>query len=508
MSKPKRKEHNDKSQDAGEEAKSQAHVSGKGRKNVAKKSMKPNFWAIIAIAEFAIIIFLLFYSPGGWQPKEREQPLPAAEKQASIEVFLMSYCGYGNTAEEMLYEVHKQVGDAVEIIPRYIYYGSLSEDRMGPDYCIEDNEKETYCSMFGIQDLNQGIREECVYLDFGPDEWFRFALEMNTRCNARNADTCWEPVAQDLGLDVAAIKRCQAERGLEIVKDNFEVTQRLGVTGSPTIFINNERYTGQRTADSMVRSLCSEFELSHDACDNITEEPEVRMIALNDERCGADCDITVLIAQLKQVFPKNSISYVDYMTDEGKELYEKTGAEFLPAVFFEDSIFDSEGISDVGPFLVEAGDYYMLLIGADFDPRKEICDNGIDDTGNGLIDCEDPDCADTLVCNPDLFSECAAEQGLAPETVIFYYSDGCPWCTLMKPGVEQLKEEGYLIESVNAGIAEEAAIVECFRDYMGTGVPQFICPKTADIRPGAFADMSQNLDMDALRAWVDACIAG
>ncbi len=30
--------------------------------------------------------------------------------------------------------------------------------------------------------------------------------------------------------------------------------------------------------------------------------------------------------------------------------------------------------------------------------EKEICDNGIDDTGNGLTDCADPDCADDPLC--------------------------------------------------------------------------------------------------------------
>jgi len=483
--------------------------SGKARKNVGKKKLKPNYWAIISIAEFIIIIFLVAYNPGGESPDRAtgRTPEPIVEKQASVEVFLMSYCGYGNMAEEMLFDVHQEVGDAVEIIPRYIYYDSLSRGA-GPDYCIEDEEGNTYCSKFGIQDLNQGIREECVFLDFGTEDWFEFALEMNTRCNARNADTCWEPVAEELGLDVEAIKRCQEERGLEIVKENFDITQSLGVTGSPTIFVNEERYGGQRTADRMIKALCTTYGLEHEACESLPEPKEVNMIAFNDERCGDDCDISMLVSHLREVFPVLNVSYVDYMTDEGKALYEDTGIEMLPAILFDDSVLDSDGFDDVGQFLVDAGDYFSLMIGAGFNPTREICDNGIDDTGNGLVDCEDPDCADTLICNPDLFAECAVELGLTPETVIFYYSDGCPWCKLMKPGVEQLVEEGYLIESVNAGNPEEAVMVECFRDYMGTGVPQFICPKTSDIKPGAFADMSQNLDMDALRAWVDACIAG
>ena len=35
-------------------------------------------------------------------------------------------------------------------------------------------------------------------------------------------------------------------------------------------------------------------------------------------------------------------------------------------------------------------------------PGKEICNNGKDDTGNGLIDCKDPQCADSIYCQPEI----------------------------------------------------------------------------------------------------------
>jgi hypothetical protein len=79
----------------------------------------------------------------------------------------------------------------------------------------------------------------------------------------------------------------------------------------------------------------------------------------------------------------------------------------------------------------------------------------------------------------------------------------------MKPGVEQLEEEGYSFFWANGAKPDELEIInDCFRDYMGGGVPQFICPKTAEIRGGAFADQTGTLDIDAMRAWADACIAG
>jgi hypothetical protein len=42
------------------------------------------------------------------------------------------------------------------------------------------------------------------------------------------------------------------------------------------------------------------------------------------------------------------------------------------------------------------------LLNAHFDPRAEICDNGMDDTGNGKVDCADPSCKEKPVCRPEI----------------------------------------------------------------------------------------------------------
>src|SRR5688500_7635512 len=40
------------------------------------------------------------------------------------------------------------------------------------------------------------------------------------------------------------------------------------------------------------------------------------------------------------------------------------------------------------------------MLGGAFDPTAEICDNSIDDDGNGKSDCGDPGCGATLGCRP------------------------------------------------------------------------------------------------------------
>jgi protein-disulfide isomerase len=44
-------------------------------------------------------------------------------------------------------------------------------------------------------------------------------------------------------------------RFAERVKRDFDGGQRSGVTGTPTLFINNVRYTGELDLDSMLKAI-------------------------------------------------------------------------------------------------------------------------------------------------------------------------------------------------------------------------------------------------------------
>ncbi len=103
---------------------------------------------------------------------------------------------------------------------------------------------------------------------------------------------------------------------------------------------------------------------------------------------------------------------------------------------------------------------------------------------------------------------CVEPYGITSDTIIFYYSNSCGWCTKMKPGVELLEKEGYKFKWIEAGNTGSLEIIDnCIQSHMTSGgVPQFICPKTDEIYVGAFADANGNLDQVALKEWVDACI--
>ena len=123
------------------------------------------------------------------------------------------------------------------------------------------------------------------------------------------------------------------------------------------------------------------------------------VIILNDERCKECVQVSKVVTQLEGLFPDLSFGNIDYMSEEGKKLYEETNIKVLPAILFNnESIKQEENYSQVERYLEQKGDYLSLRIGASFDPTGEICDNEIDDNNNGKIDCEDESCKTNPAC--------------------------------------------------------------------------------------------------------------
>ncbi len=135
---------------------------------------------------------------------------------------------------------------------------------------------------------------------------------------------------------------------------------------------------------------------------SITSATGLNIVVLNDARCK-ECDISSLVPQLEQALgTKLNVKNLDYSSAEGKKLYADAKLVSLPAVLFSADVKTSTGIAQVERYLEPKGTYLSLKIGASFDPTKEICDNNVDDDGNGAVDCADSYCSETSVCRPEI----------------------------------------------------------------------------------------------------------
>ena len=178
---------------------------------------------------------------------------PDREK-TNVKFFVMSFCPFGNQAESGLEPVYRLLGEKVEWEPHYVIYSNYGGY---PNYCLDKEEK--YCSMHGIQELHQDIRELCVWKYYPHSTWWDFVMKVNSKCNSRNADTCWESLAREVGIDVNKIKNCQKNEAISLLEEEVKLNQKYGVRGSPTVFINDMMYRGSRTPEAYKQAICSGF---------------------------------------------------------------------------------------------------------------------------------------------------------------------------------------------------------------------------------------------------------
>ncbi|MBU3941884.1 MAG: hypothetical protein KKF74_03150, partial [Nanoarchaeota archaeon] len=135
------------------------------------------------------------------------------------------------------------------------------------------------------------------------------------------------------------------------------------------------------------------------------------IIVLNDKRCGDECNVSTIIIKLKSSFPDLVVNEIDYMDEEGKKVYTEIGLAVLPAILFKDNVKDNANYAQVEKYLEQKGDLLSLRIGASFDPAGEVCDNEIDDNGNGKIDCEDESCKTNPACMETICNDNIDDEG-------------------------------------------------------------------------------------------------
>lgn len=176
-----------------------------------------------------------------------------------LEFFVMSFCPYGNLAEDIIEPIFDLMGDKVDIEPHYIA-------------SVDPTSEDGYRALHGPQELHQNVREVCVFNHFGEQAYWDFVSDVNIECSSSNADTCWEPVAEALGLDVDAIKTCEQDEMSDLIDADIALTTSYGVTGSPTMIINGQRYSGQRTSENLKDAICCAFNTQPEECSQTLSE--------------------------------------------------------------------------------------------------------------------------------------------------------------------------------------------------------------------------------------------
>jgi len=217
---------------------------------------------------------------------------PEQNKKPNFKFFVMSYCPYGNQAENGLKPVADLLKDKVDFEPHYIvnkmasdevtqmcvnrvYDQELCQGYIDQGYfpdqeackqqfysneeecfekessqCLATEDNNYYCSLHGKPELNQNVREICAWnLTDDKTKWWMFIDLTNNECTLDNIDQCWQDKAKAAGLDENQIQECFNKNAVELLDKEIAASEEFGASGSPSLFINGTAYPPQGAYD-------------------------------------------------------------------------------------------------------------------------------------------------------------------------------------------------------------------------------------------------------------------
>jgi len=177
---------------------------------------------------------------------------PDADKPV-VKFFVMSFCPYGQQAEAGIGPVASLLGNKADFEPHFVIYSGYKNG--SASYCMENG---TLCSMHGIQEVHEDARQICVY-KYQKDKFWDYVNGIDGTCKYSDVDECWKGVANETGVDAAAVEKCFNDEGVGLLQAESTLNQQYGVSGSPTVFVNEMEYSGGRSPDAYKAAVCSGF---------------------------------------------------------------------------------------------------------------------------------------------------------------------------------------------------------------------------------------------------------
>ena len=183
---------------------------------------------------------------------------PVKSARPSVELFVMAFCPYGVQAENAMKPVAELLGTKADIKVRYIT-------------TVNGDSVDSVRSLHGVPEAKEDLRQICVAKN-SPQKFWSYLTEINAQCypiykNATQLELCQKNITESLGIDNRQIETCAlGSEGLALLRADETITKTLRVTGSPTLIINGQVYSGQRTAEAYKQAICDRFETPPAEC--------------------------------------------------------------------------------------------------------------------------------------------------------------------------------------------------------------------------------------------------
>jgi hypothetical protein len=315
--------------------------------------------------------------------------------RAHVEIFFMSQCTYSSQLMQFLPDVIADMEGSTDLELLAV---------------VEKMDDGQYKAMHGSQELFGNMLSLCSTVH-APDDMARAAF---MRCMSASITTVpfgWEDCATLASIPVDPVKACTlGDQGEELLAASFDRSEELGVEGSPYVFVDGVPLNVPLSHASLTDAVCCALDPG-DRPEACPESPACYNVAVDvtvitDERCdGCVENMEETLSMFLLPFPLLEAEILYYADPRAREILASADAQLLPAYLFHANVEDSAAYPMIEEHVIESGGYHVIMseaVGATFDPGQEICTNDIDDTGNGLVDCDDPDCKERLACRQEV----------------------------------------------------------------------------------------------------------
>lgn len=188
------------------------------------------------------------------QSQEQEPvEIPKTEKP-EVELFVMSYCPFGLQSQKALLPVMDLLKEEADFKMRFVNYIMHDKDEIDENlrqYCIQKQEPEKY-----IDYLN------CFVVDGD----FESCLN-STKINKGVIETCVSETDQEYKVSEKYEDESTWLNGLyPLFEVEDDLNKKYSVAGSPTMVINGQVVSPNRTPEDYKNAICQGFEVLPDDC--------------------------------------------------------------------------------------------------------------------------------------------------------------------------------------------------------------------------------------------------
>lgn len=297
----------------------------------------------------------------------------------TVDLYVMSKCPFGSHLASELAPALTPLTNHIQL--NIAHLGQL--------------EGETLASLRGEDELQGDLLQTCAGIHGSTAGALKFLA-----CQAERFESIpagWDECAQAAGLDPSALRTCTEDgEGLRTLKASFEKAKKLGVEQSPTLLLNGKAYEGARNRFALARAVCSEMgDRARSECATLPQPAPVDITVVTDSRCGDECGLGPFRELVEREVPGGRIQTLDWSTEEGRAAHARSGRRHLPVALFPGDWKPGRFTGrQFAPHLKPTADGKQLsfAIGQRFNPLAEVCDNAVDDDGDGQLDCADADC--------------------------------------------------------------------------------------------------------------------